>query len=69
MATVATLDNLDVRAVTDQEDHELVVNQAWQLLAASRRPTAPTQVAFAGDIAHPTPGRVYAIGAGAMQPS
>ena len=66
VATVASIEQLDIRAVTDQEDHELVVNQARKLLTTPADVGGPTQVAFAGDIAHPKPGRVVAISAGTM---
>jgi putative peptide zinc metalloprotease protein len=67
VATIATIDSLVVRAVTDQEDHQLVAEQAIELLATPASASGPTQVCFAGDIQRPVPGRLYAIGAGANE--
>ena len=64
VCTVASIDSLVVRAVTDQEDHQLVAEQAVNLLTSAADADGPTQVAFAGAIGRPVPGRVTVIYAG-----
>ena len=66
VATVAAIESLDIRAVTDQEDHELVAKTALKLLTQPAAKDGPTQVCFAGDIARPVPGTVTYISAGTM---
>ena len=67
VATVASIESLDIRAVTDQEDHELVAEQATKLLTSPAAANGPTQICFAGNIAHPVPGTVTYITAGVME--
>ena len=66
IGTVASIESLKIRAVTDQEDHQLVAEQAMKLLTPSTAVDGPTQVCFAGNIAHPVPGQVMYITAGPM---
>ncbi len=52
--------------MTDQDDHQLVAEQAANLRSAPPSDQGPTQVCFAGDLAHVVPATVFAIVAGAQ---
>ena len=66
IGTVASMDSLVVRAVTDQDDHQLVAEQAAKLLTSPADDNSPTRVCFAGDVQRAVPAQVYAIWAGAQ---
>jgi putative peptide zinc metalloprotease protein len=67
IGTVATMDSLIIRAVTDQDDHQLVAEQGAYLQSAPADANSPTQVCFTGDVARAVPGHVYAILAGTQE--
>jgi len=64
VASVESMDSLVVRAVTDQDDHQLVAEQALNLLSSPPDDRSPTRVCFAGDVQRVVPGHVFAIVAG-----
>ncbi len=66
VGNVALMDSLVIRAVTDQDDHELVAEQAIYLLASPAEANGPTQVCFSGDVQRAVPGHVEAILAAAQ---
>ncbi len=66
IASVASMDSLVIRAVTDQDDHQLVEEQKAKLLAAPPAAGGPTQVCFAGDLQRVVPARVLRIFASAQ---
>ena len=66
IGTVASTESLVIRAITDQDDHQLVAEQALNLLTTPAATKGPTQVCFAGDLQRVVPGAVYAIWAGSQ---
>jgi putative peptide zinc metalloprotease protein len=66
VASVESMDSLVIRAVTDQDDHQLVAEQAVNLLTSPPDDQSPTRVCFAGDVQRVVPGHVYAIVAGSQ---
>ena len=67
VASVALMDSLVIRAVTDQDDHQLVAEQAVKLLTSPPDDKSPTRVCFAGDVQRAVPGHVYAIWAASQE--
>ncbi len=67
VGTVASMDSLTIRAVTSQDDHQLVAERAVDLLTAPATAGGPTQVCFAGDVQRVVPARVTAIVAGTQE--